>query len=400
MDIPSLVVRDDRVAPLKAGHPWLFSRGLKDAPRLAPGSLVELRDSRGGFLALGSYHPANTIRVRVMSRREGEKIDQAFFDSRLAELRRRKTALLPPLTSGYRLVHADADGLPGLVVDVYGERAAVFQIHTAGMEQFRGMIIKALAGLFKDAALVERSDLEARRQEGLEPRKARLHAGSLDGPVAFSENGLHFLADLMQGQKTGFFLDQRDARAAAAGLAAGRRVLNLFSYSCAFGVAAAKGGAAGVLNVDSSRPALELGRRQFALNDLASEGAFEFREADVFDWLQAAIRSRAPGTAVDFIICDPPAFARKRDDLDEALRAYAGLNRLCFELLGPGGLLLTSSCSGSVAPEEFQSAVRLAAGRAGRQARIIASFGQAQDHTLSLAFPEGRYLKTLVLELV
>jgi len=206
------------------------------------------------------------------------------------------------------------------------------------------------------------------------------------------------LADVLRGQKTGFFLDQREARGEAGRLARGRRTVNLFGYSCAFGLSAMAGGAESVLNVDSSGPALETGRRIFAANGFGDDPASEFLEADVFDFLEAEKESLRRRLAGGLLVCDPPAFAKSASRLDAAKTAYSRLARLCFEVLGPGGVLMTSSCSGALSAEDFLDIIRVAAGRAGRRARVLGFLGQPADHTTLLPFPEGRYLKTFVLE--
>jgi 23S rRNA (cytosine1962-C5)-methyltransferase len=357
---------------------------------------------RGEFLGLGTFHPANTIRVRMLSR-ERERVDGEFFRRRFSRLLAEKKRWLPADTDGFRLVHADADYLPGLVVDLYAG-AAVFQIHTAGMEAWRETIAEVLhdpAGPVGAARVVERSDVEARRQEGLKPRPAEAHYGEAAGPAAFREGGLLMYADVCEGQKTGFFLDQRDARDLVRGLAAGRPVVNLFSYSCSFGLAALKGGAREVLNVDVSEAALALGRRIFSENGYAEDihsGRVRFEAADVFEYLEAKKEELRAFLAGGLLVCDPPAFAKSASQLEQAKKAYGGLARLCFGLLEPGAVFVTSSCSGSLRPEEFTAILRLAAGRAGRKARVLASFGQPFDHTTLLAFPEGPYLKNCVVE--
>jgi 23S rRNA (cytosine1962-C5)-methyltransferase len=425
LSYPVVILKSGREFPILAGHPWVFSNGVEtvegaagsargteaepqgteagraaEAPRT--GSLVEVLSAGGAFLGIGTYHPGNTIRVRMLSR-SVEKIDPAFFTRRFARLKIEKSDHLPADTDGFRLVHADADGLPGLVVDLYG-KTAVFQIHTAGMEPFREAVIAALRdpeGAIGAEAVVERSDVEARRQEGLRPLEPVVHAGTVDGPVPFRECGLTMLADVLGGQKTGFFLDQRDARTAVRRLAGGRRIVNLFSYSCAFGLAAAAGGAESVTNVDVSGPALHLGGRMFRENGFTpGAGPYLFTEADVFDYLEAEKENIRGDIGPGLLVCDPPAFAKSAGRLEQAKKAYSRLNRLCFESLGPGAVLVTSSCSGMLTADDFLGILRVAAGRAGRSARILASITQPFDHTVLLPFPEGRYLKTFILEIL
>jgi 23S rRNA (cytosine1962-C5)-methyltransferase len=339
-----------------------------------------------------------------MLSRERETIDAGFFSRRFSRLLAEKKRWLPADTDGFRLVHADADYLPGLIVDLYG-KTAVFQIHTAGMEAHRKTIAEVLhdpLGPVGAACVVERSDVEARRQEGLEKRPAEVHYGKADGPAAFRENGLLMYADVLEGQKTGFFLDQREARSRVRAFAAGRRVVNLFSYSCAFGLAALAGGAREILNVDVSGAALDLGRRIFSENGYAPDiscGRVRFEEADVFAYLEAKKEELRAFLADGLLVCDPPAFAKSASRLEQAKKAYSGLARLCFGLLEPGALFITSSCSAALSPEEFTAILRVASGRAGRRARVLAAFGQPFDHTTLLAFPEGPYLKSCMMEI-
>jgi 23S rRNA (cytosine1962-C5)-methyltransferase len=388
---PVAILSPGREDPIRGGHPWIFSNALESVETASAGTLVEIRDSRGEFIGYGSFHPANTIRIRVFTRRR-EPIDASFFLGRFKALWDEKQPLLPPGTEGFRLAHADADSLPGLIVDVYGA-TAVFQIHTIGMEHFRREIIDSLGKLPGITAIVERSDVEARREDGLAPLQPVVRFGQVERPIPFREAGILFLADALSGQKTGFYLDQREARLETARLSAGRRVLNLFSYTGGFSLAAARGGASGIASVDVSRRALELAQEAYALNCFpADRSDTRWIQQDVFEYLSGGSLPWQP----DFLICDPPAFAKKRARKEEAATAYIRLNRECLRLLGSGALFLTSSCSGTVTLEEFQSYVRVAAGQAGKALSIIRMIGQPHDHTQVIAFPEGRYLKTLL----
>lgn len=388
---PVAVLRPGREDPIRAGHPWIFSNALASVEKASSGTLVEIRDSRGEFIGYGSFHPANTIRIRVFTRGR-EPIDSSFFLSRFKSLWEEKHPLLPPETEGFRLAHADADSLPGLIVDVYGT-TAVFQIHTIGMERFRREIVDSLERLPGIAAIVERSDVEARREDGLSPLQPAVRSGQVKGPVPFREAGVLFFADVLSGQKTGFFLDQREARIETARLSAGRRVCNLFSYTGGFSLAAARGGAAGIVSVDVSRRALDIAQEAFGLNGFPADSTdIRWIQRDVFEYLSGGCLPWQP----DFLICDPPAFAKKRARKEEAAAAYIRLNRECLRLLGRGGLFLTSSCSGTVTLEEFQSYIRVAAGQAGKDLSVIRTIGQPHDHTQAIAFPEGRYLKTFL----
>ncbi|MEI7511971.1 MAG: class I SAM-dependent rRNA methyltransferase [Candidatus Uhrbacteria bacterium] len=393
--IPSAVLLPGKDVPLRAGHPWVFSNAIgkiEGAP--GPGDLVLVKDAKHETLGIGTWNGMNSIRVRMLSSKN-EVINAAWFANRFQELDTWKNAHLPDQTNGYRLVHAESDGIPGLIVDRYAN-VFVFQIHTVGMDRLRDEIIEGLK-IFSPKAIVERSDVEARLREGLKTLPPCVHIGAIEGPIQFQEYGLTFTADVLKGQKTGFFLDQREARHAVGSLAKNKRVLNLFGYTGAFSVHAAKGGASFVSTVDISNPALQIAQQQFALNGLDSEdeSKYSFIEADVMDMLDAEKLENGP---YDLIVCDPPAFAKTDSQVDRALKAYSELNIACLKNLDVGGILVTSSCSGRVSTEDFRSMLRLAAGRAKRDVRILEWIGQPVDHAERLAFLEGRYLKTAVLE--
>ena len=373
----------------------MFSNALAGDIQGQPGILVKVISADSSFLGIGTYNPLTSIRIRIISSVD-EQINETFFVNKLLLLDKMKQKYLPPQTSGYRLVHSDADGFPGLIIDRY-DQTFVFQIHTAGMELLRPLIISSIKKAFRPEAIVERSDVSARKEEGLQDYPVEVHLGQIDSPVPFMENGYSFLADVLNGQKTGFFLDQRDARIQCGKISSKRKVLNLFSYSGAFSVYAALAGAQTVVSVDASEAALELAIANFKLNKLdPASKKYEFIKADVFDYLHS---SEIP-TDFDFIVCDPPAFAKSKSKVEQAIKAYEDLNKKCFELLGPAGILVSSSCSGRVTLDEFKNMLRLASGKAGRDTRIIASMGQAFDHTEKLSFPEGKYLKTIFVEVL
>ncbi len=398
MNLPVVQLKPGKDVPLRAGHPWIFSLAIqKEDTHLAPGSCVRVVDNSDRPLGIGTYNPLTNIRVRLLTRDVNEAIDAPFFETRFAQLDTWKRGHLPEKTNGYRLVHAEADGLPGLIIDRYAN-VFVFQLHTAGMELLRDLIIEALQNTFQPDAIMERSDVEARGQEGLHDRPIKLHRGIVDGQVAFQEHGLTFFADVLKGQKTGFFLDQRDARHALATYARDKHIVNLFSYTGAFSVHALQGGATSVTSVDLSRSALELAQQQIKANgfDPEDEKRCTFLQADVMDLLNDE-RSLS-GTSPDIIVCDPPAFAKHREQTAQAIKAYTDLNMRCLKRLQVGGILMTSSCSGRISAEDFRSLLRIAAGRAGRDVRLLEWIDQPIDHAERLAFPEGRYLKTAILE--
>jgi len=408
---PEITLEPGKDTPIRAGHPWVFSQAVARGVEAEPGSLVLVKSAKGETLGLGTWNANTSIRVRMLTRDASEKIDADFFIRRFKSLDEWKRNHLPPDTDGYRLVHAEADGLPGLIVDRYAG-VLVFQLHTAGMDRLRDIIVQALEKTFSPRAVVERSDLDVRKMEGLHDQPIAVRSGEVDGPVTFKETKLKFYADALHGQKTGFFLDQRDARIKVGELSKGKKVLNLFGYTGAFSVHAAKGGATFVSTVDVSRPALELAQQNFKLNKLdpEDEAKCEFLEADVMEVLsdtesplvkgKAELSSRGNKGGFDLIICDPPAFAKSERQVMQAMKAYTELNAACLRLLQPGGILVTSSCSGRVTPDDFRSMLKFAAGRAGKQVRVLEWLGHAPDHAELLSFPEGRYLKTAILEVV
>jgi 23S rRNA (cytosine1962-C5)-methyltransferase len=395
MNYPRLKLKPAKEYPIRGGHPWIFSNAIETAPQTNAGDLVAVYSFGGQPLGIGMINPLNSIRVRMISREVDIKIDADFIAKRLKELETQKEAFLPPKTTGYRVCHADADGLPGLIVDRY-EDTIVFQIHTAGMEKLRDEAIEGMKKALKPKALVERSDVESRAQESLKKTLPAVIFGKLKSPVTFTENKIPFIVDVLEGQKTGFFLDQRNTRKRIMELSKGKNVLNLFGYTGAASVYAALGKAETVTTVDISAPALAMARKNFELNDLdpKDESKFKFLQEDVFE----LFKNKTLTNSYDLIICDPPAFAKSGNDTNRALEAYSAINKRCLWMLKEGGILITSSCSGRVLPEDFRNMLKLAAGHTGRDTRILDFFGQPFDHTEKLSFPEGRYLKTAVLQ--
>ncbi len=394
--LPRVILKPGKDTPILAGHPWVFSEALSYSDTTEPGALVSIFDQREKHLGTGYSNPLTSIRVRVLTLDPSEAVDVDFFSRRFLRLDAWKRANLPAQTDGYRLVHAEADCLPGLIIDRFRD-VFVFQLHTAGMDRMRDLIIEALRVTFSPKAIVERSDLDVRRMEGLRTQPVGVCYGELDKETVFSENGHVFIADVLQGQKTGFFLDQRDARATVGSYSKGKSVLNLFGYTGAFSVYAAMAGASYVSTIDVSHRALEVAMRHIALNgmDPEDESHFAFVEADVLELLEDR---KSLDHEPDIIICDPPAFAKSERHMPQAMKAYTDVNTACFSRLQVGGILVTSSCSGRVTPEDFRSMLRIAAGRAGRDVRVREWITQPIDHAERLAFPEGRYLKTAILE--
>jgi 23S rRNA (cytosine1962-C5)-methyltransferase len=377
----------------EGGHPWIYSNEVQmdEAARaLTPGRLVTVKRADERPLGVALFNPHTLLAARLLDRDAARPIGRRFILRQLERaLRLRERLYRAPF---YRLVHAEADGLPGLVVDRFGSVLAV-QHNAAGMEQLKPVIIDALRSLLSPRAIVLRDDSPARPLEGL-PQQVGVPLGEVTGPVEVEEGGAVFLADVLAGQKTGWFFDQRDNRAFIAGLSAGARVLDLYCYTGGFAVAAAQGGASSVLGIDRSEAALALATEAAARNGLGA--LCDFRRAEVF--AEAASRASA-GERFDVVIADPPAFARSRRDVPAALRGYRKLARLAASLTGPGGIVFLASCSHNVAAADFAEAVRRGLADAGRVARILREAGAGADHPVHPALPESAYLKSLTLAL-
>jgi 23S rRNA (cytosine1962-C5)-methyltransferase len=394
MAYPQLRLRPGRDYTLRHGHPWVFSGAFQPIPRGVPrGAVVDVFDAENHWLARGHLNPANSLAFRALSWDEREEIDVAFYARRFARAAALR-ALLPDDVTAYRLVHAEADGVPGLIVDRY-DRWLVAQFHTAGVERDRAMILEALVSAIQPEGVLTRDDVNARGREGLTVGGVVVAYGAVPETIEIREGAVRYLVDPYRGQKTGFFLDQREKRARVTELAShATSLLNCFSYSGGFGLAGLAGNPAlRTVNVDSSAPALELARRNYALNghDAAAHG---FVDSDVTRYLQSAADA---GERFAIVILDPPAFAKNLSAKEKALRAYERLNMLGAQVVAPDGLLLTCSCSGGVDAAEFESAARIALARAGRMAQIITSFGPSLDHPTLPGFVEDRYLKALLL---
>jgi 23S rRNA (cytosine1962-C5)-methyltransferase len=387
-----LILKKGREKALKRRHPWIFSGAVEKASG-KPGETLEVRDASGKVLGLAAYSPNSQIRARVWTFNPAEEVDAAFFRGRIQKALALREALpAAKHTNALRLVNGESDGLPGLVVDRYAD-VLVAQFLAAGVERWRDPILDALVELSGCEAIFERSDAEVRKLEGLEPRVgfARGNRNATRCPII--EYGLNFRVDVEQGQKTGFFLDQRENRQRVRALAAGREVLDGFSYTGGFSIAALAGGAKRVTALESSAPALEVAKENLAANPLDASRV-EFVQADVFAHLR---KLRDSGTHFDLIVLDPPKFAPSAAQVEKAARAYKDINLWALKLLSPGGLLATFSCSGGVSAELFQSIVAGAGLDAGADAKIIERFGAAADHPVALEFPEGEYLKGLLV---
>jgi 23S rRNA (cytosine1962-C5)-methyltransferase len=374
---------------LRAGHPWVFSNEIRmdaAAKALPPGEVVALVSAERKALALAQFNPHSLIAARVLTRNPATRIDAAFLARRLARaLRLRERLFQAPF---HRLVHAEADGLPGLVVDRFGD-AVVCQLNSAGMARLEGELLEALDQTLAPRVVVLRNDSPVRELEGLET-EVRLAKGTLDGPVALEENGLVFRADLVEGQKTGWYYDQRDNRAFAARLATGLSVLDLYSYSAGFGLAAAAAGAASVLAIDRSQLGLDL-----ALASAQQAGLADRLEVDRADVFGALDRLATERRRFGLVIADPPAFVKSRKDLKPGLRGYRKLARAAATVVADEGFLGIACCSHNVPAEDFAEEVRRGVRDAARGGRILRLAGAGPDHPGHPALPETSYLKCL-----
>ena len=367
----------------------MFSGAVAKAEgNLGSGETVRVVSHDGEFLALAAFSPQSQIRARVWSWDQAEQIDVKFIaDAVKHAAARRENA------TATRLIHGEVDGLPGMVVDRYNDTAVV-QLLSAGAEQWRDTIADALAALPGITNVYERSDADVRRLEGLDSRTGALRGSAPNAALMIEEGGVRYHVDIAAGHKTGFYLDQSVNRARVGADAKDRDVLNCFCYTGGFSIAALKGGAKSALSIDSSGPALELARENVRINAL-DESRAEWLEADVFKALREL---RDQGRTFDLIVLDPPKFAPTPATVERAARAYKDINLLGFKLLRPGGKLYTFSCSGGVSADLFQKIVAGAAVDAGVEARIEARLCAAPDHPVLLNFPEGEYLKGLVLQ--
>lgn len=372
-------------------HPWIYRSEIAEITgNPAPGDVVDVVDARGRFIGRGYWNPRSQIAIRILTRDLGVKIDEAFFRERLqAALAYRRTVVED--TNAYRLVNAEADFLPGLVVDRYGDYLVV-QTLTLGVERFKPLIVSLLAEMISPSGIYERNDVSVRELEGLPPTKGILY-GTCPAEVPFTEYGLSFWADIVNGQKTGFFLDQRENRRAVARYARGARVLDCFCYAGGFTVHAATAGAAEVVAVDISGAALGFAARHAAANGVADR--CRFVEANAFDYLRSLVTA---GKRFDLVVLDPPSFTKTKDAVPGALRGYKEINLRALKLLSAGGYLVSCSCSYHVTEDLFLAAIAAAARDARRELRLVELRRQAKDHPMLLAAPETYYLKCAVFQ--
>ena len=383
---PLLTVKPREGRRAKAGAPWIFSNEIV-MPGLEPGTVVDVRSDDGRVLGSGFFNPKSLIAVRLIGRELGLLADENFFAGRLKHALALRDRLYP--RPFYRMVHAEGDGLPGLVIDRFGE-ILVLQITVAGMERALPALIQALNKLLAPKTIILRNDAPARALEGLEAY-VRVEQG-VAGRIAVEENGTRYFADLGQGQKTGWYYDQRDNRAFIAALAKGHSVLDAYSYTGGFGIMAARSGAKEVICLDSSEAALKLAEDSAAANQVSVRAV----KADVFEELE---RLSAQKEKFGVVIADPPPFVKSRKDLEPGAKAYRKLARLAAEVAAPGGLLLLASCSHNIPLERFAAECATGILKAGRAASLIRSTGAGPDHPVHPMLPETAYLKALVYAL-
>ncbi len=393
-----LRLQKDLARHLRAGHPWVFRKAIEKAPRgLAPGAVVDVTDG-GRFVARGYFDPHSAISVRILTREPAEEIDAAFWRRRVARALALRAELVRG-TTGFRMVHGESDGLPGVVADRYA-RFVVLKLYSAGLVPHRGAIVEALREEAGDLAGVYGRDEIPRdddEEEGGAPAGRVLWGAEPPERIEIDEHGMKVLVDVRRGQKTGHFLDQRENRRMVRELARARpEALNLFSYTGGFSVAAALGGARHVVSVDVDQDAIALARENFRANGL-DPADHAFAAQDAFDLLA---RYKREGRRFELVVCDPPAFAKSQRAVEAAVAGYASLNRAALAVLAPGGLLVTASCSARVSVEQFTDAVKEAAFKARVELQLVGETRQPADHPVSLQFREGRYLKCLVLRRV
>ena len=389
----SITLKKSADSFIKRKHPWIFSGAIEKVEgNPSNGQTVKIFTSNKTPIGFGSFSPSSQIRVRVWSFEPDAKIDSDFFRRKiLAASETRKKFIDESETNMYRVINAESDGLPGLIVDRYSD-FLVCQFLSAGAEFNKKMIIEILEEVLKPAGIFERSDVEIRTKEGLQPAKGLLKGNIPDDLIEVKENGFKFLVDVKNGHKTGFYLDQRDNRKLVSDFSNGKNVLNCFSYTGGFSVYTLASGAEKVTQVESSSSAIELSAKNFEINNLNSS-LVENINGDVFEVLR---KFRDGRKTFDLIILDPPKFTESASQIQKASRGYKDINLFAFKLLNPGGVLFTFSCSGHISSELFQKIVAGAALDSRREVKIIKQLTQASDHPISLNFPEGLYLKGLV----
>ena len=392
MPLPIVTLKPGHVQPIWAGHPWVFQQAIASAGGGArPGDLVAVQDPRGTFLGKGFYSPSSALSVRILARDESTEIDGAFFRERVSTaLANRRALHLPNAdTNAYRLVHAEGDGLPGFIADVFDD-VVVVQFGTLGMKLHEGQLFEALDEALKPRAIIDRTSADMAKREGFEPAKGVVRGDERATTLVFRERGFSFSLPEEIGQKTGFYFDQRPLRARVEQLARGRSVLDAFAFIGTFSLAAARGGAREVTAVDASAVALEVGAETARANGV--DAAISWIRGDA----RHALTKAGEAGGHDLVICDPPKLAPSRGKKEAALGVYKRLAEAGARATKPGGLLVFCSCSGAVRADDLVRALALGAESVGRSAVVLERHFQGADHPVPASFPEGLYLKSLI----
>ena len=391
--MPSVTLKKTADSFIKRKHPWIFSGAIEKVEgNPSNGQTVQIFTSDKKLLGSGSFSTLSQIRIRVWSFDQEEKIDSEFFRRKISLANSLREKIIDnSRTNAYRVINAESDGLPGLIVDRYAD-CLVCQFLSSGAEFNKKIIVEILDDIFKPIGIFERSDVEVRTKEGLQPGQGLLNGNVPAVLIEVQENGFKFLVDIKGGHKTGFYLDQRDNRKLVSGFSKGKNILNCFSYTGGFSVYALASGAEKITQIEASASAIDLSNKNFELNNLNSS-LVENINGDVFEVLR---KFRDERKSFDLIILDPPKFAESTSQIDKASRGYKDINLLAMKLLNPGGILFAFSCSGHISQDLFQKIVAGAALDSGREVKIIKQLTQSEDHPIALNFPEGLYLKGLV----
>ena len=384
-----MILKPEKEKPIRGFHPWIFSGAIDRLDDdYKTGDLTKVYSDKEEFLGIGYLNPRSQIAVRMLTFKD-EEIDLQFFIRRMEEAKNLRQTFMPPKTNAYRLIHSEGDFLPGLVVDRYGDYLVV-QFLTAGMDILKPVILDAMRYVFDPKGIYEHDDVDARKMEGLEESTHILYGAEPPDFVEIEEYGHKFIVDIKLGQKTGFFLDQRENRNKIAAHAKGKKVLNCFAYTGGFSVYAAQAGAKSVTSVEVQERAFNNMKTNFELNGF-SGSQYEFIREDVFDYL------RSDKQVYDLIILDPPAFCKNKNQIQQAARGYKDINLYAMKRLSSGGILFTSSCSSHIDPDLFQKIIFGAAKDAARNVQIIEKTSHSFDHPINIYHPEGEYLKGLLL---
>ena len=385
---PRLILKKGKEKPLLRGHPWVFSGAVaKVEGEVSPGDVGEVYSKEGQFLGLGHLNPRSQIILRLLTQKK-EALGENFFSERISRADGLRKDWLGGKTNAYRVINGEGDHLPGLIVDRYRE-ILVLQCLTAGMDRLKEILINLLAKEFRPQSIYERSDVATRREEGLAESGGLLYGKEVPEFIEIEEYGCRFKANVRKGQKTGFYLDQRENRVFLKGLSEGRKILDCFCYTGAFSIHGGSGGAREITLVDSSEEALAIAEKHFALNQM-EKIPHQFIRGDAFE----IMRGLEPG--YDILILDPPPFAKRKGHIAGASRGYKDLNLWAFRLLNKEGLLFTFSCSHHVSWDLFQKIVFSAALDSGRSVQLIGRMGHPWDHPINLCHPEGEYLRGLI----